>query len=121
MTCSRSPCTFSSRVIGRSSHSGPLQGVVTLGTIGQMALVVSGHHCQHYSGSGQPSGPVPAILLRGHRPADLAWRFAALRWTLEPGGMLDAELGGLGAPEDLVHIDGRAAEHDCEIRYAVRS
>src|SRR4029450_8082599 len=53
MTCTRSPCTFSSRVIGRSSHSGPLQGVVTLGTIGQMALVVSAHHCQHYSGSGQ--------------------------------------------------------------------
>src|SRR4029453_6056623 len=52
MTCNRSPCTFSSRVIGRSSHSGPLQGVVTLGTIGQMALVVSGQHCQHYSGSG---------------------------------------------------------------------
>ena len=31
---------LSSRVIGRSSQSGPLQGVVTLGTIGQMALLV---------------------------------------------------------------------------------
>src|SRR4029453_5098830 len=58
MTCSRSPCTFSPRGIGRSSHSGPLQGVVTLGTIGQMALVVSGHHCQHYSGSGHSRGTV---------------------------------------------------------------
>src|SRR5260370_19730709 len=55
MTCSRSPCTFSSRVIGRSSQSGsPATGWVTLGTIGQMALTVSGHKCQHYSGSGQP-------------------------------------------------------------------
>src|SRR5262249_48244017 len=51
MTCRRSPCTFSSRVIGRSSQSGPLQGVVTLGTIGQMALTVSDHKCQHYSDS----------------------------------------------------------------------
>src|SRR5215813_1702406 len=55
MTCRRSPCTFSSRVIGRSSQSGPLQGVVTLGTIGQMALTVSDHKCQHYSDSVQPS------------------------------------------------------------------
>src|SRR5262245_30895489 len=53
MTCRRSPCTFSSRVIGRSSQSGPLQGVVTLGTIGQMALTLSGHKCQHYSDSVQ--------------------------------------------------------------------
>src|SRR5215813_4924358 len=57
MTCRRSPCTFSSRVIGRSSQSGPLQGVVTLGTIGQMALTVSDHKCQHYSDSVHPSGP----------------------------------------------------------------
>src|SRR5215510_12896586 len=54
MTCRRSPCTFSSRVIGRSSQSGPLQGVVTLGTIGQMALTLSGHKCQHYSDSVHP-------------------------------------------------------------------
>src|SRR5258705_10054957 len=54
MTCSRRPCTFSSRVIGRSSQSGsPATGWFTLGTIGQMALTVSGHKCQHYSGSGQ--------------------------------------------------------------------
>src|SRR5215470_13628022 len=57
MTCRRSPCTFSSRVIGRSSQSGPLQGVVTLGTIGQMALTLSGHKCQHYSDSVQTSVP----------------------------------------------------------------
>src|SRR5215813_194646 len=55
MTCRRSPCTFSSRVIGQSSQSGPLQGVVTLGTIGQMALTLSGHKCQHYSDSVQSS------------------------------------------------------------------
>src|SRR5215470_6403881 len=55
MTCRRSPCTFSSRVIGRSSPSGPLQGVVTLGSIGQMALTLSGHKCQHYSDSVQTS------------------------------------------------------------------
>src|SRR6266436_5688378 len=54
MTCRRSPCTLSSRVIGRSSQSGsPATGWFTLGTIGQMALTVSGHKCQHYSGSGQ--------------------------------------------------------------------
>src|SRR5258706_6022026 len=53
MTCRRSPCTLSSRVIGRSSQSGsPATGWFTLGTIGQMALTVSGHKCQHYSGSG---------------------------------------------------------------------
>jgi hypothetical protein len=31
-----------------------------------------------------PSGPVPAVLLGGHCPADLAWRLAALRRPLEP-------------------------------------
>src|SRR2546427_2832421 len=55
MTRSRSPSMLSSRVIGRSSQSGPLQGVVTLGTIGQMALFVSSLKCQHYYDSGQPS------------------------------------------------------------------
>src|SRR2546428_1348078 len=48
---------LSSRVIGRSSQSGPLQGVVTLGTIGQMALFFSSLKCQHYYDSGQPSAP----------------------------------------------------------------
>src|SRR5712692_5746535 len=57
MTRSRSPSMLSSRVIGRSSQSGPLQGVVTLGTIGQMALFFSSLKCQHYYDSGQPSGP----------------------------------------------------------------
>src|SRR5215470_11433687 len=61
MTCRRRPCTFSSRVIGRSSQSGPLQGVVTLGTIGQMALTVSCHKCQHYSDSVHTSR-VPIIM-----------------------------------------------------------
>src|SRR4030095_12856139 len=89
MTCSRSPCTFSSRVIGRSSHSGPLQGVVTLGTIGQMALVVSCHHCQHYSGSGHTSDvlkllspaafdpqPVLGVLVENAvRLADATWGY----------------------------------------------
>src|SRR5207244_3691232 len=43
-------------VIGRSSQSGsPATGWFTLGTIGQMALTVSGHKCQHYSGSGHTS------------------------------------------------------------------
>src|SRR5258705_7080722 len=57
MTCSRRPCTFSSRVIGRSSQSGsPATGWFTLGTIGQMALTVSGRKCQHYSGSGHSRG-----------------------------------------------------------------
>src|SRR5438128_10317887 len=56
MTRSRSPSMLSSRVIGRSSQSGPLQGVVTLGTIGQMALFVSSPKCQHYYDSGQSSG-----------------------------------------------------------------
>src|SRR3989441_13107429 len=55
MTRSRSPSMLSSRVIGRSSQSGPLQGVVTLGTIGQMALFVSSLKCQHYYDSGQSS------------------------------------------------------------------
>src|ERR1700716_1042701 len=56
MTCNRSPCTFSSRVIGRSSQSGPpATGWFTLGTIGQMALTFSGHKCQHYSDSGHSS------------------------------------------------------------------
>src|SRR5215468_853515 len=67
MTCSRSPCTFSSRVIGRSSQSGPLQGVVTLGTIGQMALTVSRHKCQHYSDSVHPRGG-DEQLHGAHRP-----------------------------------------------------
>src|SRR2546425_3084758 len=54
MTRSRSPSMLSSRVIGRSSQSGPLQGVVTLGTIGQMALFFSSLKCQHYYDSGHP-------------------------------------------------------------------
>src|SRR5713101_7822810 len=54
MTRSRSPSMLSSRVIGRSSQSAPLQGVVTLGTIGQMALFFSSLKCQHYYDSGHP-------------------------------------------------------------------
>src|ERR1700716_615407 len=71
MTCNRSPCTFSSRVIGRSSQSGsPATGWFTLGTIGQMALTVSGHKCQHYSGPEHPrprvaGGLAPELLLDG--------------------------------------------------------
>src|SRR2546427_6998245 len=47
MTRRRIPCMLSSRVIGRSSQSGSLGGVVTLGTIGQMALLASASKCQH--------------------------------------------------------------------------
>src|SRR5207244_10828111 len=65
MTRSRSPSMLSSRVIGRSSQSAPLQGVVTLGTIGQMALFVSSPKCQHYYDSGHSRRPMEedALLL----------------------------------------------------------
>src|SRR5712664_4133000 len=72
MTCSRRPCTFSSRVIGRSSQSGsPATGWFTLGTIGQMALTVSGHKCQHYSGSGHSR--LDVRVLRKHTSAPPAY------------------------------------------------
>src|SRR5215813_677071 len=84
MTCRRSPCTFSSRVIGRSSQSGPLQGVVTLGTIGQMALTVSDHKCQHYSDSVHSRGRHLSNL-QGHPPSPAFHRTcAARRRTLGP-------------------------------------
>ena len=96
MTCRRSPCTFSSRVIGRSSQSGsPATGWFALGTIGQMPLVVSGHKCQHYSGSRRPSrvrgnvAPSPATThalapQAPERPPEGLWfcdpRAAPPRW-----------------------------------------
>src|SRR2546427_10487815 len=71
MTRSRSPSMLSSRVIGRSSQSGPLQGVVTLGTIGQMALFFSSLKCQHYYDSGQPRTSVSLPFESPSRPRTL--------------------------------------------------
>src|SRR5215510_1276433 len=96
MTCRRSPCTFSSRVIGRSSQSGPLQGVVTLGTIGQMALTLSGHKCQHYSDSVQPSGP-------------RSGRAAPFELTLTWRGAFFGEQVGRGTPSSVSAIDWAVA------------
>src|SRR5215471_13414659 len=93
MTCRRSPCTFSSRVIGRSSQSGPLQGVVTLGTIGQMALTVARHKCQHYSDSVQARlahdckhAPLGRHTLERRLPANVSGHGAYLAGALEAEG-----------------------------------
>src|SRR5262249_47707487 len=101
MTCSRSPCPFSSRVIGRSSQSGPLQGVVTLGTIGQMALPLSGHKCQHYSDSVQPRGLASRMAMSRRAPYGIGTRprKSAIGYT----GRSRSVEGGLGwLPEELI-------------------
>src|SRR2546427_4615257 len=89
MTRSRSPSMLSSRVIGRSSQSGPLQGVVTLGTIGQMALFVSSLKCQHYYDSGHPRAGLRGQSPRSNGgysdllPGDLAQHTPATLYSLE--------------------------------------
>ena len=120
MTCSRSPRAFSSRVIGPSSQSGPLHGVVTLGTIGQMALVVSSRKCQHSFGSGhtklgEPGAQRPKAAITPRRtnvtPMAASTRLRTLMMALQPASPSPRPIDGAhqSATQTIARFSTKAA------------